>query len=82
MIYLISAASVWLIARYTPHVLNVLLRLVARGRRKFRPWLRHHHIRLLPPRWRVRLGHERGIGPFRLTEEVLKFGKKKNPQQD
>ena len=82
LIYVISAASVWLLARYTPHVLNVLLRLVARGRRKFRPWLRHHHIRLLPPRWRVRLGHERGIGPFRLTEEILKYGKKKSSQQD
>jgi len=73
LLYLIAAAVVWLIARYTPHVLNCLLRVVARGRRRFRPWLRRHRIRLLPPRRRRRHPHEAGSGPFRLTDEILKF---------
>jgi hypothetical protein len=71
--YLIAVAMIWLIARATPHALNILLRLMARSRRKFRPWLRRHHIRLLPPRWRVRHGHEPGRGPFRLKDEILKL---------
>jgi hypothetical protein len=71
--YLIAVAMIWLIARATPHVLNTLLRLMARSRRKFRPWLRRHHIRLLPPRWRVRHGHEPGHGPLRLKDEILKL---------
>ena len=71
--YLIAVALIWLAARATPHVLNLMLRLIAKARRKFRPWLRHHHIRLLPPRWRVRFGHERGHGPLRLKDEILKM---------
>jgi hypothetical protein len=73
VIYLVVALGVWVLARLTPHVLNLLLRLVARARRKFRPWLRRHRIRLLPPRRRRRLGHEAGFGPFRLKDEILKF---------
>jgi hypothetical protein len=71
--YLIAVALIWLVARATPHVINAMLRLMAKARRKFRPWLRHHHIRLLPPRWRVRHGHEAGRGPFRLKDEILKM---------
>jgi hypothetical protein len=71
--YVILAAIIWLIARVTPHVLNLLMRLVARARRKFRPWLRRHRIRLLPPRWRIRASHEPGPGAFRLGDEILKF---------
>ncbi|HEX8524330.1 MAG TPA: hypothetical protein VF669_18890 [Tepidisphaeraceae bacterium] len=73
VIYLVAALALWTLARLTPHGLNLLLRLIARGRRKFRPWLRRHRIRLLPPRWRMRLGHEAGAGPFSLKEEILKF---------
>jgi hypothetical protein len=72
-LYLIVVATIWLVARVTPNVLNILLRLSARIRRKIRPWLRRHHIHLLPPRWRRRLGHEPGIGPLRLPEEILKL---------
>jgi hypothetical protein len=72
-LYLIIAAAAWVLVRMTPHVLNVSLSIVARARRKFRPWLRHHHIRLLPPRWRRRRAHESGTGPLRLKDEILKF---------
>jgi hypothetical protein len=72
-LYLITVAVIWVIARATPHVLNLLLRLVAAARHKFRPWLRRHRIRLLPPRWRRRLAHESGTGPLRLKDEILKF---------
>jgi hypothetical protein len=74
--YLIVGAVVWVVLRLTPHALNVLLRMTARARRKFRPWLRHHHIRLLPPRWRRRHPHEPGRGPFRLKDEILGFSRK------
>lgn len=75
-LYLIVTGIIWVIARLTPHVANFMLRLVSRGRRKFRPWLRHHGICLLPPRWRERRAHEPGTGPFRLKDEILKFARK------
>jgi hypothetical protein len=79
-LYLILVSMIWGLARLTPHALNLSLRIIAKGRRRFRPWL-HHHIRLLPPRWRVRLRHERGRGPLRLKEEILRFGKKRKSQR-
>lgn len=75
-LYLTVVAVLWVLARATPHVLNLALRIVSRGRRTFRPWLRHHHIHLLPPRWRCRHPHEPGTGPFRLTDEIVRFTKR------
>lgn len=75
-LYLIIAAFAWVLARLTPHALNLLLRTMARARRQFRPWLRRHRVRLLPPRWRRRRRHEPGTGPFRLKDEILKWTKK------
>jgi hypothetical protein len=77
LLYLLGGAIVWCAVRVSPHALNVLLRLIARSRRTFRPWLRRHRIRLLPPRWRRRRAHESGRGPFRLTDEILKFHRRK-----
>lgn len=54
-------------------VMNAMLRLMPRIRRRVRPWLRHHHIRLLPPRYRRRMPNESGIGPVRLKDEILAF---------
>ena len=73
---LVIAGITWALVRTTPHALNLLTRIVARARRRFRPWLRHHHVRLLPPRWRRRHPHEPGSGPFRLKDEILKFTRK------
>jgi hypothetical protein len=81
VLYVIAVALIWIIARVTPHGLNLLLRLIAAARHKFRPWLRRHHIRLLPPRWRRRHPHEPGSGPLRLKDEILKFSRK-HPQRD
>ncbi|HZN69322.1 MAG TPA: hypothetical protein VFB66_28870 [Tepidisphaeraceae bacterium] len=75
--FALGAALTWLAARSTPAALNLVLRIVARGRKKFRPWLRRHHISLLPPRWRRRHAHEPGTGPFRLKDEILKFSRGK-----
>jgi hypothetical protein len=75
-LYTLGVALAWLVVRRLPWALNVLLRLVARGRRRMRPWLRRHRIRLLPPRWRRRRAHEPGIGPLRLKDEILKFYKR------
>ena len=79
-LYSIGVVVVWGLARLTPHVLNLLLRIIAKARRKFRPWLRRHRIRLLPPRRRRRHPHETGIGPLRLKDEILKFGKRRQHQ--
>jgi hypothetical protein len=76
-LYLTMSALIWIAARLSPHGLNGLIRLIARGRRKFRPWLRRHRINLLPPRWRPRHAHEPGQGPLRIKEEILKFRKKR-----
>jgi hypothetical protein len=75
-LYVIVTGIIWVIIRLTPHAANLMLRLVSKGRTKFRPWLRHHGIRLLPPRWRERHAHEPGTGPFRLKDEILKFARK------
>jgi hypothetical protein len=77
LLYLLGAAITWCVVRATPHGLNVFLRIVARARRTFRPWLRHHRIRLLPPRWRRRHPHEPGHGPFRLADEIIGFRRRK-----
>lgn len=79
-LYLIMAAVAWVLARLTPHVLNVLMRITARARRTFRPWLRRHRIRLLPPRWRRRRPSEPGGGPYRLKDEILKFTRSWRPK--
>ena len=72
-VYGVGVALTWLAARLTPRALNLLLRVVARARRSFRPWLRRRRIRLLPPRWRRRHSHEAGVGPMRLKDEILGF---------
>jgi hypothetical protein len=77
LVYSVGAGITWLLVRASPHALNLLLRVVARGRRRFRPWLRRHHIRLLPPRRRTRNAHEPGIGPLRLKDEILKLVRKR-----
>ena len=74
--YLGGIAGVWLAIRITLHAVNALLRIAPRARRHVRPWLRRRHIRLLPPRWRRRLPHERGNGPHRLKDEILKLGRR------
>lgn len=71
--YLAIAAAVGGLVYALPPTLNAGLWIVARARRRFRPWLRWHHVRLLPPRRRRRRPHEPGHGPFRLKEEILKF---------
>lgn len=67
---LAAFAGVWLI--------NLFIRLMPKIRRLVRPWLRHHRIRLLPPRYRRRLTHEAGIGPVRLKGEILAFIRKRH----
>ncbi len=77
-VYALAALLTWLFVRLAPPAVNLLLRLIARARRRFRPWLRRHRIRLLPPRWRPRLSHETGAGPYRLKDEILKLYKRRH----
>jgi hypothetical protein len=73
--YLVGTVVAWLTMQLALRVANGVLRLVPRARRRMRPWLRRHGIRLLPPRWRRRLAHEHGHGGYRLREEILKLGR-------
>ncbi|MGE5610387.1 MAG: hypothetical protein ACM359_14125 [Bacillota bacterium] len=57
-------------------LMNLLLRAMPPVRRRVRPWLRHHRVRLLPPRRRRRHPHEHGTGPFRLKDEILSILKR------
>ena len=77
-IYLITFAVISVLVGLTPRALNVLLRGAAKARHKFRPWLRRHHVHLLPPRWRRRHPHEPGHGPLPLKDEILKFYRRRH----
>jgi hypothetical protein len=72
-LYLLGVAFFWLLVRLVPRLLNLSLWLIARLRRRIRPWLRRHGIRLLPPRWRRRHPHEPGKGAMRISDEILQF---------
>ena len=46
----LAITIVWLVTRVSLKILNGLLRLLPKFRRKFRPWLRRKGLKLLPPR--------------------------------
>ncbi len=74
--YALGVTVTWLALRLICPGLNFLLGMVAKSRRRIRPWLRHHHIRLLPPRRRRRHPHEPGDGPLDLGDgEILRYTK-------
>lgn len=76
--YLIGVCISGLAALATMFMINLLIRIMPPIRRRVRPWLRHHHIRLLPPRYRRRLSHEAGTGPVHLKDEILAFIRKRH----
>lgn len=71
------AIVAWLAVHLSLRLINLLAHVMPRIRRRMRPWLRRHRIRLLPPRWRRRLPHDRARGPLRLREEILSFARKR-----
>ena len=51
VLFVVLAVSViWLVTRLSLRILNWLLSLLPKFRRKFRPWLKHVGLKLLPPR--------------------------------
>jgi len=76
--YLVAVCISGLAALATMFMINLLIRIMPAIRRRVRPWLRHHHIRLLPPRYRRRLSHEAGTGPVHLKDEILAFVRKRH----
>jgi hypothetical protein len=75
LIYAASVMLALLALRASPFAVNVLLRIVPRMRRRVRPWLRRHRIRLLPPRYRR--AHETHGGVYRLKEEILGWSRRR-----
>ena len=53
-VYVVTASLMWAFGHRSGDLLNWLLRLVPRIRRRIRPWLRRRGIDLLPPRRRRR----------------------------
>src|SRR5256885_9570755 len=49
---LIAILLTWLVTRLSLKILNGLLKLLPRFRRRFRPWLAKKGLKLLPPRRR------------------------------
>ncbi|MEA2710475.1 MAG: glycosyltransferase 2 family protein, partial [Phycisphaerales bacterium] len=49
---LLAIVLTWLVTRISLKILNGLLKLLPKVRRKFRPWLRKKGLKLLPPRRR------------------------------
>ena len=75
--FLAATGAAWLMLNLLLRLLNLLVRNIPKVRRPIRHWLRGRHIRLLPPRWRRRLPHERGSGPQHLGDEILKLGRQR-----
>ncbi|MGE5610896.1 MAG: hypothetical protein ACM359_16720 [Bacillota bacterium] len=71
LIYLLAVVILGAASCGAVLLVNLLLRVIPPIRRRVRPWLRKHRIRLLPPRRRRRHPHEHGTGPFRLKDEIL-----------
>lgn len=76
--YLLGATCVALLAYGMILIPNLVLRIMPQIRRRVRPWLRHYHVRLLPPRYRRRLANEHGTGPIRLKGEIVSYLKKRH----
>lgn len=72
-IYIAVALLTWALGLHSIGLLNWLLRLVARGRRRIRPWLRRRGIDLLPPRRRRRRIVAGGPMTRDPDEEILSF---------
>ena len=53
-LYVIAAGVLWIALMRSVRLLNLLMRMVPKIRRKIRPWLRRRGIDLLPPRRRRR----------------------------
>jgi hypothetical protein len=75
-VYVGSALIAWLVALHADGLLNWFLRLVPKGRRKVRPWMRHHGIDLLPPRRRMRFLHPGGPSTREPDQEILEIKEK------
>lgn len=72
-IYIGSALAAWLIVLHSDGLLNRILRLVPKIRKKIRPWLRRAGIDLLPPRRRRRFTHPGGPETRAPDEEILEI---------
>ena len=81
-LYVAGVVAAWLIALIGLRAGNLLVRFMPHVRRRVRPWLRKHHIHLLPPRWRRRNPNEAGRDRrVRLKDEVLAYIRHRREQK-
>jgi len=76
--YLLSVGLVGLVTSGALLLINPLLGIMPPIRRRIRPWLRRHHVRLLPTRYRRRLSHEHGTKRMRREGEIIAYLWKRN----
>jgi hypothetical protein len=69
--YLCGVALIWIFGLRGVHIINLALSIIARIRRKVRPWMRRHGLDLLPPRRRQRLRHP--LTPSEPDREILEI---------
>ncbi len=71
--YLLAVVAVGLLAILFLLGLNLLLKIIPRGRRRVRPWLRHRGIRLLPPRYRLWFHPDGRCERHSVREEIVEI---------
>jgi uncharacterized membrane protein YbhN (UPF0104 family) len=72
LVFVLVMGIIWLLARTSFRLLNWLIVKMPQVRRKVRPWLKEHGVRLLPPRWR-RQHPTTGERHRHSSEEILLF---------
>lgn len=72
-LYAIAMVATWIFSWVVLLTVNLLLKLVPRVRRRVRPWLRRHGIRLLPPRKKRR---PRSTNPESPEQDIMEIDPK------
>ena len=77
LVYLIAFASAWVLTWVALNLINAVVKILPRVRRKVRPWLRGHGIHLLPPRRKRRLAGSAGRPIDK--DQILSIDRRSNP---
>jgi hypothetical protein len=78
-LYVLAIAGTWLLSLWALRLMNLIISLMPRVRRKVKPWMKRHGINLLPPRRRRRKAPGEGKFPVQGDEEILEIQSPLNP---
>lgn len=71
VVYLAAIATTWVAAFCVMWVVNLVIRMIPGMRRRVRPWLRGHGIKLLPPRRKAK--HSISLTPPAKDQEIVEI---------